>query len=161
MNVQVYTGELDAPTLQTVLDALRSQAGYSIVESLTEIDFPPPDRESIDVALWPKGRVFCQAFELRWEQVNSVYRTVFAGEADQKPSTGLVEQTLEAYSSDSMEYYCWNETNPRLGRTLDYSCVPGQGNVKLLVREYRDNHGRLVFWRYIEMKREEASDESL
>ncbi|HDQ73748.1 MAG TPA: hypothetical protein ENN19_16865 [Chloroflexi bacterium] len=161
MNVQVYTGELDALTLQTVLEAIRSQAGYSIVESLTETDFPPPDRESIDVTQWPKGRIFCQAFELRWEQVDGIYRTVFAGEADQRPPTGLVAQTLEAHSSDSMEYYCWNETNPRLGQTLDYRCVPGQGDVKLLVEEYRDGHGRLVFWRYIEMKREGANNESL
>jgi hypothetical protein len=161
MNVRVYTSELDAPTLLTAVETLRSQASYGIVESLTEIDFPPPAREPIDVTQWPKGRIFCQAFELRWEQVGGVYRTVFAGDEGQEPPDGLVEQTLEAYSSDSIEYYCWNETNPRLSRTLDYRCVPGKEDVKLVVREYRDDHGRLVFWRYMKLKREGAGDESL
>jgi len=161
MNVRVCTGELEASTLQTAVDALRSQAGYGIVESLTGIDFPPPDREPIDVIQWPKGRVFCQAFELRWEQVNGVYRTLFAREENQEPPDGLMEQVLKAYSVKPVEYYCWNEKNPRLGRTLDYRCVPGRGNVKLAVQEFRDEHGQLVFWRYTEMKREEVSDESL
>jgi hypothetical protein len=30
----------------------------------------------------------------------------------------------------------------------------GQGDVKLLVREFRDDHGRLVFWRYVKMERD-------
>lgn len=154
MNLRVYTGELDGLRLQAAVDALRTQVHYGIVESLTEIDFPPPDQEPVDVSKWTKGRIFCQAFELRWEQVDGVYRTIFAGEEAQEPPDGLMEQTLETYSVEPMEYYCWNERNPRLGRTLDYRCVPDKGDVKLVVLEYRNSHGRLVFWRYTEMKRE-------
>ena len=151
---KVYTGTLDATTLQAAVNALRSQVLYGIVESLTEIDFPPPHQEPIDVKAWPKGRVFCEAFELRWEQVGDDYQTIFAGEDGWEPPGGLAAQALEVYSKDSTEYYCWNERNPCLGRTLGYRCVPGNGNVKLAVLEYRDDHGRLIFWRYTEMKRD-------
>lgn len=154
MSVRVYSGVSEALTLQTAVDTLRSQAGYGIVENLTEIDFPPPKRESIAVTRWPKGRIFCQAFELRWEQVDGVYRAIFVGEEGQEPPTGLTEEILEVHSFEDVQYCCWDENNPRLGRTLDYRCVPAKGNVKLVVREYRDKHGQLIFWRYIEMRRE-------
>lgn len=154
MDDRIYTGKLDAGALQAAVDALRLQARYGIVESLTEIDFPPPHQEPIDVKAWPKGRVFCEAFELRWEQVGDGYQTIFAGEDGWEPSDGLAAQALEVYSKDSIGYYCWNERNPRLGRTLGYRCVPGNGNVKLAVLECRDDHGRLIFWRYTEMKRD-------
>jgi len=154
MNDKVYAGTLSADVLQAAVDALRSRARYGIVESLTEIDFPSPYQEPIDVARWPKGRIFCKAFELRWEQVGDGYRTIFARESGWEPPDGLSVQALEVYSKDSTEYYCWNERNPRLGRTLDYRCVPGEEDVKLQVLEYRDGHGRLVFWRYTEMRRE-------
>jgi hypothetical protein len=161
MDDEVYAGVLSADALQAAVDALRPQALYGIVESLTEIGFPPPHQQPLDVKTWPKGRIFCKAFELRWERIGNCYRTVFAGENGWEPPGGLAAQALEVHSKESTEYYCWKECDPRLGRTLDYRCVPGNGDVKLVVREYRDDYGRLVFWRYIEMKREGAGDESL
>ena len=159
MNDRVYTGELDTAALQAAVETLRSQTRYGIVESLTEIDFPPPHQEPIDVTERPKGRIFCEAFELRWERAGGGYRTIFAGENGQEPPDGLAEQALEVHSKNPVEYYCWNERNPRLGRTLDYRCIPGKGDVKLVMLEYRDDHGRLVFWRYTKMRWEEVSDE--
>ena len=160
MNDRVYTGMLDATALQAAVDTLRPRSRYGIVESLTGIDFPPPHGEPIDVTEWPKGRIFCEAFELRWERKDGGYRTVFASVGDQMPPEGLVESDLQLQRPDeAMEYYCWNERNPRLGRTLDYRCVPGIGAVKLAVLEYRDDHGRSVFWRYTVMRRERMSDE--
>jgi len=156
----VYTGKLDAVALQTAIDILSSRARYGIVESLTEIDFPLPHVEEIDATAWLKGRIFCASFELRWERVDGGYRTIFAGLENVEPPDGLVEEDLQLDLPDEQEYYCWNERNPRLGRTLDYrcvpGCVPGEGDVKLAVLEYRDHHGRLVFWRYTGMKRVDA-----
>ncbi len=43
MNIQVYVGEVGTPALQDMVDDLRTQAEYAILESLTEIDFPLPD----------------------------------------------------------------------------------------------------------------------
>ena len=149
----VYSGELDMGALQTVVDKLRSEARFGILENITDIDFPEPDQENIPVERWHKGRIFNECFELRWEQVNKTYRTVLAGEDRIKSPEGLMAcDTFDRPEQPSM-YFCWNETNPRLGRTLNYRCVPGEGEVQLSVYEYRDDHGRLVFWRYTKLTR--------
>ena len=156
MSERIFSGALDSAGLQALVDALRLQARFAILERIDAIDFPPPQNEPIDVAGWPKGRIFDEPFELRWEQVGSHYRVILAGTGDfPVPADGLSEQTLPSVTEAlPAYYYCWDETNPRLGRTLNYRCVPGQGDVKLFVREFRDDHGRLVFWRYVRMERD-------
>jgi hypothetical protein len=155
MTERVFSGTLDLTRLQAIVDALRHSARFAIVERIDAIDFPPPQTEPIDVREWPKGRIFDEPFELRWEQLGQEYRVIVAGEEDLPVvGSGLNEQDLQLGVSESPSYYCWNEKNPRLGRTLNYRCVPGKGDVKLTVREYRDDHGRLVFWRYVTMERD-------
>ena len=154
MSDQIYTGALTAVTLQTAVESYRPQAEYGIVESLTEIDFPLPATDPIDLNRWPKGRIFSPAFELRWEQVEAEYRVVLAATEKQSLISNLSPSNIDRASSKEVTYYCWREQDSRLGRTLDYRCVPGQGKVKLVVREYRNDHGGLIFWRYVEMKRE-------
>lgn len=157
MSDKVYTGRLDMVALQAVVDVLRLQARFGIMESLAGIDFPSPDQEAISVINWPKSRIFCPAFELRWEKFEDGYRVVFACADSQSFPEGLHESELTLLSPEEVEYYCWREHDSRLGRTLDYRCVPGKGEVKIVVREYRDDYGRLIFWRYTEMKREEGN----
>ncbi|MCR4407432.1 MAG: hypothetical protein NUW24_11010 [Anaerolineae bacterium] len=155
MSEQVFSGTLDLAGLQALIDACRQQARFSILERIDAIDFPPLQKEPINVAEWPKGRLFDEAFELRWEQIGAAYRVILAGTGDSPaPADGLSEHPLPVVTDELQAYYCWEETNARLGRTLDYRCVPGQGNVKLFVREFRDDHGRLVFWRYVKMERD-------
>jgi hypothetical protein len=154
MSERVFSGTPDLPGLQALVDACRPRARFAIVERIDAIDFPPPQSESIPVAEWPKGRLFDEAFELRWEQIGQEYRVILSGNGDLSAlAAGLSEQPLPT-GPDEVAYYCWKERDTRLGRTLDYRCVPGQGNVKLLVREFRDDHGRLVFWRYVKMERD-------
>lgn len=155
MSERVFSGTLDPDGLQALVDACRPQAHFAILERIDAIDFPPPQEEPINIADWPKGRLFSEAFELRWEQIGAAYRVILAGTGDfLAPADGLSEQLLSGVTDELQAYYCWEETNPRLGRTLDYRCVPGQGHVKLFVREFRDDHGRLVFWRYVKMERD-------
>lgn len=155
MSEQVFSGVLDSAGLQALVDVLRRQARFAILERIDDIDFPPPQNEPIDVAEWPKGRIFDEPFELRWEEVGSDYRVILASaDALSGLDHGLAEQNLPSVTDELQAYYCWNEKNARLGRTLDYRCVPGSGNVKLFVREFRDDHGRLVFWRYVRMERD-------
>ncbi len=153
MNERIFSGALDSAGLQSLVDALRLQARFAILERIDAIDFPPPQKEPIDVAGWPKGCIFDEPFELRWEQTGSAYRVILAG-ADDFSALGLAEQSLPSVTDKLQAYYCWDERNARLGRTLNYRCVPGQGNVKLFVREFRDGHGRLTFWRYVRMERD-------
>jgi len=155
MSERVFSGTLDLTGLQTRVEACRPQARFAILERIDALDFPPPQEEPINVANWSKGRLFDEAFELRWEQIGQGYRVILVGNEDLSPlAAGLSEQHLPPGTDEVQAYYCWNERDARLGRTLDYRCVPGQGNVKLLVREFRDDHGRLVFWRYVKMERD-------
>lgn len=153
MKERVFTGTLDVAALQALVDACRPQTRFAILERIDAIDFPPQS-EPIGVGQWPKGRLFDESFELRWEQVGSAYRVILAGTGDFPAPDGLREQELLPATDEMQAYYCWDEKNARLGRTLDYRCVPGQGNVKLFVREFRDDHGRLIFWRYCKMGRD-------
>ncbi len=155
MKERVFSGTLDLAALQALVDTCRQQARFAILERMDAIDFPPPQSEPISVEEWPKGRLFDESFELRWEQDRSAYRVILAGTGTlSAPADGLREQSLPSVTDDLLPYYCWDEKDARLGRTLDYRCVPGQGTVKLFVREFRDNHGRLIFWRYVRMERD-------
>ena len=153
MKDHVYSGELDMQTLQTVVDKLRLDSEFGILESVTDIEFPVPNQENIVVGEWNKGRIFNEIFEMRWEQLNGTYRTVLAGEERYKSPEELTATDSFNRPEQPSIYFCWNETNPRLGRTLDYRCVPGKGEVQLSVYEYRDDRGRLVFWRYTNLAR--------
>ncbi len=155
MSERVYCGALELAALQALVEAFRPQARFAIVERIDAIDFPPPQTAPIDAEQWFKGRLFDESFELRWEQVEAVYRVILSGTDDLAAEvSGLHDWSLPPGTDELQEYYCWNEQDARLGRTLDYRCVPGHGNVKLLVREFRDEHGRLVFWRYVKMERD-------
>ena len=158
MKDHVYSGELDMGALQTVVDKLRLDAEFGILENLTDIDFPTPNQEIIPVKRWSKGRIFNECFELRWEQLNGTYRTVLAGQDSISSPEGLTACSTFDQPQLPSTYLCWNEKNPRLGRTLDYRCAPGEGEVQLFVYEYRDDRGRLVFWRYTKLTR--VGDES-
>ena len=159
MNDKVYINTLPAAALQVAVEALRPHAAYGIVENLTEIDFPPPQAEAIDISRWRKGRIFSPDFELRWERFEEGYRTILVTTNEQPPLPELSDSGLKLPSPEKIEYYCWRENDSRLGRTLDYRCVPGRGEVKLFVHEYRDDHGRLIFWRYVDMKRQDDTHE--
>ncbi|MCK6622768.1 MAG: hypothetical protein HUU32_16940 [Calditrichaceae bacterium] len=156
------TGE----SLQNAINALRSQARYAILESLTDICFPAPQSTEIKLSEWPKGRIFAPAFELRWEKTGAAYRAVLAKEDGFEPpeevSACLPEKNLEIAKTFWGKYetqfiYLWAENDPRLGRPLRYECLDAEPtknkeNVQLETRLYYDAHGRLIFWRYLNMR---------
>ncbi len=159
MTERVFSGVLDVAGLQAIVDALRQNARFAIVERIDAIDFPLPQCEPVDVQQWPKGRIFDEPFELRWEKDGGRYRVIATGEGDFPSLPGHLNELEQLSGRDEpCSYYCWKETDPRLGRTLSYRCVPGEGNVRLIVREYRDDHGRLTFWRYLRMEREGGAE---
>lgn len=153
MKDYVYSGNLDSRMLILYVDDLRNDAEFGILESITDIKIVAAPEYEILMREWSKGRVFCEAFELRWEWINGVYQTVLTGEVERDPFRLLPAVGTVERPEHPSTYFCWNETNPRLGRTLDYSCVSGEGDVQLSVYEYRDNRGRLVFWRYTNLTR--------
>lgn len=166
LDIEIFIGPRDAEKLQQAIAAWRAFAEYAILESLLDIRFPDPRATSIQTKEWPKGNLFAPAFELRWEKVDAHFRTTLAKEnAFSWPLPELAElfqekHDLEKYNQREREFiYLWpeNDSDKRLGRTLRYECLANQPqnnleNVQLETVLYRDEHGRLLFWRYRSMR---------
>lgn len=175
IDVALYIGPPHADELQKAIDAIRASANFAILESLTDISFPVPQAGEIELAEWNRGRLFAEAFELRWEKSGAGYRCSLAVEEnwqwpqagfDLKKSFAPADHFLQDYfaNADREEYsvYLWPETDSRLGRQLHYACLDAtrpktspnekSPNAKLQIKRYFDAHGRLIFWRYKSMR---------
>lgn len=157
---RIFYGDLDENALQALVNSWKAQARFAILERIDELQFPKPETEPIPVSKWPKGRIFTEAFELRWEKLGENYRAVFSSEkiAEEKlPGLSEMKGKISGCSKTTPAYFLWDETNTRLGYRLEYRCVTKtkeKQNVLLRVREYRDARGCLKFWRYLTMEPE-------
>jgi hypothetical protein len=169
MKEEVYAADFDLVALNQAIAALREKARFAILERIDNIAFPKPAARPIEAEKWTKGKLFDSQFELRWELLDGKYRTIFSTEGEVPPPDQLKDNkaNLDSTGWEQTErdpwYFLWDETNNRLGRTLNYECLEPSAkndkrNVMLCVREYRDERGRLVFWRYVEMQRREPED---
>ncbi len=161
--IEIFIGPSHSEGLQQAIEAWRAHAEYAILESLLDIRFPDPRATSIQAKAWPKGNIFAPAFELRWEKVGADFRVTLAKEkAFAWPAAELAELFPEhaeiAYHHREKQFiYLWSENDMRLGRKLRYECLddqrnPNLKNVQLETVLYRDDHGRLLFWRYRSMR---------
>lgn len=155
MNVKVYRADLDAAALSTLVATLRDKTSFAILERPDKVKFPGPD-EALDPTAWPSGRVFSEEMELRWEQEGGVYRAVLTRSDGAEPPTGFTEVlALDGPEPELVWYYLWGEDEVAVGGRLNYSrAIPGRGRGQLGVVEYRDEAGRLTWYRYLELKRE-------
>lgn len=155
MSAKVYVAALDAEELMTLIATLRPQAPFAILERPDKVDFPGRS-ETIAVADWPVGRVFGAEVELYWEQKDVAYHTRLACLDGSLPSDGFEEAcTLDGLEQETAWCYLWGEDDVAIGGRLNYSqAIPGPGRGQLGVVEYRDEAGRLVFYRYVGLKRE-------
>jgi len=164
-DIEILTGPPDPAALQQAIAAWRAPAEFAILESLTDISFPSPRTTEINVVTWPKGRIFAPAFELRWEKNGADYRSVLAKENSfEWPNEELSnlffhdsEVSKVFFGWEDQHIYLWPENDMRLGRRLRYDCLENgrdknKKNVKLEVKLYRDACGRLIFWRYRNMR---------
>ncbi|RMG33207.1 MAG: hypothetical protein D6732_12370 [Methanobacteriota archaeon] len=170
-DIEVYIPEKRAQdraeigALEAAIEEVRTEAPYAIVECLTDVRFPIPVDWAVDLAQWPKGRLFSANFELRWEKISDGYQAVFVREKDFTipeqvaryftHQVSELEQTFRLRQETS--FYLWLEKEPRLGRRLYYQCLDSRRddsrqNIKLIVHQYYDHHGRLIFWRYKSME---------
>jgi len=163
---QVFAGDLDKEVLQSLIDSWKGQAQFAILERIDDMQFPKPST-AISVNDWPKGRIFQEAFELRWEKLEEKFRIVFSSSEPvpegKLPGLEEIKNRIPGCSETTAAYYLWDETNTRLGHKLNYECVvkAEKQNVLLRVREYRDARGRLKFWRYLKMEPEQNGSKSL
>lgn len=164
LDIEIFLGPSRSEDLQQAIEAWRAHAEYAILESLLDIRFPDPRVASMQTQEWPKGNLFAPSFELRWEKVDANFRVTLAKEQSFAwPNDALLKLFQEkveiAYHHRERQFiYLWPEHDKRLGRALRYECLDAQGNpndyknVQLETVLYRDDHGRLLFWRYRSMR---------
>ena len=157
MSASVCATDMDSGKLAETLAALRPHAPYAILERVDDLTFPSPD-ERIDQAWWPRGRIFGPDLDLRWEQQGEHYHVVLVHRDRNPLPQGFNGPSLDLSGCDAKQiaYYLWGAGEVRIGRRMDYRAMrPGPGREQLLVEEFRDREdGRLVFHRYVEMRRE-------
>jgi hypothetical protein len=155
MSTKVYTAELDADGLTRLIAKLRAEVPFAVLERPDKVDFPSAS-EMIEATNWPVGRVFGERVELHWEQEGTTYQVRLASADETTPPPGFSEAlVLERPEPEPVWYYLWGEDEMAIGGRLNYSrAIPGKGRGQLGVVEYRDGEGRLIFYRYVGLKRE-------
>lgn len=144
MSLRVYTAELAADALTQLIGTVRDEAPFAIVERPDEVEFPGPS-DGIDAATWAVGHVFGPQVELHWEKAGAKCSVRLANTQEDTPPPGFSQVLSLDVAEETVWYYL---------REGDEGTIPGQGRGQLGVMEYRDEEGRLVFYRYVGLKRE-------
>ncbi len=154
----VSTALLTPDAVAANVERLRPRAPFAILERAEKIDFPG-EREVVRWADWPKGRIFGSDVELRWEEEDGARRaTLIELRADIPSGFEVVLSLDEATAQKPERYFLWGEDDLAIGGRLDYSrVIPQKGRGELWVVRYTDGAGRLLFYRYVSLQREEPS----
>ncbi len=108
---------------------------------------------------WERGRVFCQAFELRWEKLDGAFQIVYVGPDTALPGFTPAALDLSHAKLEPHAYFMWGSRVPvdrldevgaqaqpglelfiefQTPRLLRYPVPSQAGRVKLQVVEYHD-----------------------
>ncbi len=157
MSARVYTGEWPLGELTASISRLRAEAPFAILERPDQVDFPSAS-EAIEPADWPQGRLFGAQIELYWECEGSEYKVRLTFDGESAPPVKLNQVlALDGAEPEPVWYYLWGEDEIAVGGRLRYSrAIPGKGRGQLGIAEYRDEGGRLIFYRYLGLRREES-----
>jgi hypothetical protein len=92
---------------------------------------------------------------LHWERDGDTYKTrLTRADAVAAPPEFKEVLTLDGTEAERVWYYLWGENEIAIGGRLDYSrAIPGPGREQLGIDEYRDQDGRLFFYRYAGLER--------
>lgn len=157
----VHAARLDGGGLDGLVAELRETADYVILEGPNEIAFPASDA-TITASDWQAGRVFNAHAELVWTQQDGGYDVRYVRAEDQPlPEAFEPVLSLAGCTATLTTCYLWGEDDIAIGGRLDYRAIlRGHGRPQLKIVEYRDEAGRLVFYRYAGLRREEADDDA-
>lgn len=154
MDVRVYAANLSLEQLVQVINALRPETPFAILERPDDLCFPAPDSLPA-IEKWDKGWLFGKPLELRWEQRENGYYAVLTLVDALNPPVEFDKPLKSLPSGELHEYYMWSEEDHRVGRRLVYEALPPGGRAKLVIEEFRDpESAKLLFYRYVEMRRE-------
>jgi hypothetical protein len=120
---------------------------------------------------WERGRVFCEAFELRWEKLDGAFQTVYVGPAADLPGFAPADELdLSAVKVRERSYDLWGNRVPddqletvgaptgtdlavflefKIPRLLLYPVSEEARRVRLRACEYLDpSDGTLCYYRF-------------
>jgi len=155
MTAHIHADKVTADLLRDLVARLRSQAPHTILERVSDIDFPAPD-EDWDPTNWDEGRIFGPSLELHWARQDGGFRAVLTREDEGKGTDLPLLEVLDEseYERQEYAYYLWGEQDTRIGREIAYRSVPGKGRAQLVAAEFYDKSGELYHWRYVCFRRE-------
>lgn len=154
MTAAVYAGDLTPEKLTVLVNDLRSTAPHAVLQRVDDIAFPGPS-DAFEPAAWDEGRVFGLPLELRWVRRGDHFRVVLTTQNEENREGFQLIESLDQYHSEDHCYYLWGENDRRIGRSLDYHSVPGEGRAQVVTREFYDDASELRHWRYVRFKRED------
>ena len=151
--------------LERVPDAWLTEAERQNGLRLEKFDSATPFDE------WERGRIFCDAFELRWEKSDGVFQVVYVGPAVTLPGFAPADELdLSATRPQTRSYFLWGQhvsdnqletigahkqenlevfIEPKVPRLLHYPVSPEAKRVKLRVCEYIAlNSGERCYYRF-------------
>jgi len=164
MPERLWTATLTTAQIALWLKPPRSEAPFTVLERLTEIDFPASE-EIIDAAAWEQGRIFGVQFELRWKREGNMYRVWLSGvlaapNVDSERQLEGAEELiyLANTTGEADSCFLWGRDEVRVARAPNYRALPdGKGRPQLSLHNFRSPNGKLVFSRYTGMAWEEVS----
>mgnify|MGYP007059402240 CR=1 FL=1 len=169
LDIDIYRGPTGVDKLREAISLCQPKAEFVILESLTETRFPKAAAAKIDPEQYPKGRLFAPTFEFRWETGEQGTVSVLATERKNGwpnaltelfvPDTSVEQAYQNGYCDTEKDYsvFLRPENDATLGRTLRYEQLSATGrkngkNAKLEIKRYFSATGRLLFWRYRNMR---------
>ncbi|MGH8658209.1 MAG: hypothetical protein ACREV4_06970 [Gammaproteobacteria bacterium] len=154
MTERLWTADLTSDQLERWLTPPRTESPFTILESLTNIDFPAHN-EHFTLANWFQGRIFGESFELRWERQASGYRAWLTGRETGEGFTAMLMQLDETTVEEDQRCYLWVGNEMRIARRMEYRELgSGSGGRPVLVRREFRRQGVLVYYRLVRMERE-------
>lgn len=151
-----------------------------VLERVPEIWLTEQERElgiqirlydaKIEFNLWERGRIFCEAFELRWEKMDGQFHVVLCGEPLPIENFSTVKEiNLSEIKQRHQAYYLWGKKltkdelvlvgspstehvflEMQIPRILKYPVSSQAQRVRVKVCEYfQPDNGKLVYYRFL------------
>jgi hypothetical protein len=158
MSLIVHAAQLDSAELTAVVDELwQDPEPRAILEGDTLVRLADGG-ELLVWGDWPRGRIFDERMELRWDDGDGRFEAILAL-TDGRPAPTAFAPVMALESGACVEhrewYYLWGEGDQAIGGRLRYShTLPGEGRAQVGVARYTDATGRMVYHRYFALRRE-------
>lgn len=153
----VFAARRAAPALEALVGSLWNvECRFGVLERAGEL--PRFARDGERWAEWPRGRIFGDRVEVRWERGGEEFETHVIradGAAGPPGFEPILVLDGDAECAEMEWCYLWGGDDQAIGGRLKYAdAIPGRGRAQLGIKRYTDRAGRLVFYRHVALRRE-------